>query len=80
MRSAGRSGRARGLFGPALLGVLCLARPILAGVNTWTTNGPEGGTVVAFAFDPTNSATVYAGTNGGGVFKTHERRRNLDVR
>src|SRR5205823_14592254 len=40
-----------------------------AGLNQWTSNGPEGGTVTALAIDPQTPATLYAGT-GGGVFKS----------
>src|SRR6266536_954053 len=41
-----------------------------AGVNVWTSSGPEGGIVNALAVDPVTPATVYSGTNGGGVFKS----------
>ncbi len=41
-----------------------------AGINEWTTNGPEGGAVFALAIDPKFPATLYAGTAGNGVFKT----------
>ena len=52
------------LLGPSLAGVAS------AGVNTWTTNGPDGGDIRALAIDPANPATLYAGTEGGGVFKS----------
>ena len=52
------------LFCPSLAGVAS------AGVNTWTTNGPEGGQIRALAIDPATPATLYAGTFGGGVFKS----------
>jgi photosystem II stability/assembly factor-like uncharacterized protein len=32
--------------------------------------GPEGGTIFALAIDQNTPATVYAGTVGGGVFKS----------
>src|SRR6266404_9556894 len=41
-----------------------------AGVNVWTSSGPDGGVVNALAVDPVTPATVYSGTNGGGVFKS----------
>jgi hypothetical protein len=41
-----------------------------AGVNDWTTTGPEGGNIFALAIDPNTPAMVYAGTYGGGVFKS----------
>src|SRR6476469_1721503 len=49
----------------ASLAFLCpsVAGVASAGVNTWTTNGPEGGNVLAFAFDPTNAGTIYAVTS-----------------
>ena len=47
--------------------LLAFARPSSAGVNAWSTNGPVGGTVTSFAFDPATAATVYAGTNGAGL-------------
>src|ERR1700693_4700295 len=71
-RRAPRFGR--GLLLP-LLAILPLLGPRLAGVasagvDTWTTNGPEGGEVQALAIDPANPATLYAGTAGGGVSKS----------
>ena len=44
-----------------------------AGVNAWTSSGPDGGIVNALAVDPVAPATVYAGTMGGGVFKSVNR-------
>ncbi len=38
-----------------------------AQVNVWTTNGPEGGNILALAVDPRTPTTVYAGTDGGGA-------------
>ncbi|MBI4464983.1 MAG: hypothetical protein HY647_09790 [Acidobacteria bacterium] len=32
--------------------------------------GPVGGFITSMAIDPANSATVYAGTDGGGIFKS----------
>ena len=46
---------------------LLLATPSRAG---WVSHGPEGGSVGALAVDPASPSTVYAGMNGGGVFKT----------
>src|SRR3989442_14561256 len=42
-----------------------------AGVNVWTTNGPEGGAISALAVDPQTPTTLYAGTTSGGVFKNN---------
>src|SRR5580765_7517922 len=41
-----------------------------AGVNSWTARGPEGRDVQILAIDPRDSATVYAGTYGNGIFKS----------
>lgn len=59
----------------ALLSVVLVALPSVAGVavageNVWTSNGPEGGTIRSLAIDPKNTQTIYAGTYGGGVFKS----------
>ena len=58
-----------------LIGLLVLftasqAGIVSAGTNVWTSNGPEGGTIFALAIDPATPATLYAGTYGGGVFKS----------
>ena len=42
-----------------------------AGINVWTTHGPYGGRVNVLALDPATSSTVYAGIDGGGVFKSN---------
>jgi uncharacterized repeat protein (TIGR01451 family) len=63
----------------------------LAGPGVWTTGGPySGGTVHSLAIDPSTPATVYAGTEAGGVFKSTDSGgswtavntglTNLDVR
>jgi photosystem II stability/assembly factor-like uncharacterized protein len=74
---AGRSRRLGGRFLLPILSVLILLCPSLsrtavAGVNAWTTNGPEGRQIFSLAIDPTNPATLYAGTSGGGVFKSSD--------
>jgi len=43
---------------------------VFAGFNVWTSNGPEGGDILALAIDPQTPATLYAGTWRGGVFKS----------
>lgn len=35
--------------------------------------GPPGGSVEALAIDPSTPATLFAGTHGGGVFKSTNR-------
>jgi photosystem II stability/assembly factor-like uncharacterized protein len=43
----------------------------LAQGDTWTSlGGPDGGIVRALAVDPVTPSTVYAATDGGGVFKS----------
>ena len=54
----------------ALALLASIPRATYAGVNVWTTNGPEGGYIGALAIDPTSPSTLYAGTSGGGVFKS----------
>ena len=61
--------RARWLFGAAFYVLLGIA-PAQAGLNQWTSNGPEGGPILSLAVDRVAPVNVYAGTNGGGVFKS----------
>ena len=53
-----------------VLVLCCFGKPTVASAQIWTSNGPEGGYIQALAIDPTTPATVYAGTPGGGVFKS----------
>ena len=77
-----------------LLFVFCCfltAMPVSAGLDQWTSIGPEGGVIEAIAIDPSAPDTIYAGTPGGGVFKsingggswsavnTGLNKQNLDV-
>src|SRR5437660_6796482 len=47
-------------------------------LNRWSSNGPEGATVLCLAIDPSRPAAIYAGTAGyggdyltnGGLFKS----------
>jgi len=43
--------------------------PAHAGVNRWTSGGPEGGLVHAIAIDPSDATHVFAGTEAG-VFRS----------
>ena len=55
------------------------AQPARAGLNTWTTHGPDGGyvgVVEVLAVDPLTSSTLYAGTNAGGAFKSTDAGAN----
>jgi photosystem II stability/assembly factor-like uncharacterized protein len=47
-----------------------LARPVLAGVDTWTRVGPDAGEVRVLAAAPTSPSTVYAGLGVGGIFRS----------
>src|SRR5215831_12927830 len=40
-----------------------------AGVNTWSTNGPEGGAFIKAVYDPINASIVYAAAQRG-VYKS----------
>lgn len=42
----------------------------IAGVNTWTSTGPEGGVIGTLAFDPSDPQVAYVGTDGAGVFRS----------
>src|SRR5439155_25723802 len=58
-----------------LIPIVILGGPSSAGVasaqsRTWISNGPEGGTIHALAIDPQTPGTLYAGTDGGGGFRT----------
>ena len=46
------------------------ATPVSAGVNRWTSIGPEGGWIRALAIDPLTPSILYAGTASGVVFKS----------
>lgn len=65
-RSPGHS-----LFLPLLLLTFtALAHPTAAAVGRWTPLGPDGGTVQALAADPARPGRLYAGTDGGGVWRS----------
>ena len=49
----------------ALLLCVTSAEPVVAGVNSWTTEGPFGASVSALAIDPVTPSTLYAGTYQG---------------
>lgn len=55
-----------------VLALLGFPRSGEAGDKVWTTGGPEGGAVDALAISPNFAVdqTLFAGTNGGGVYKT----------
>jgi photosystem II stability/assembly factor-like uncharacterized protein len=49
----------------ALLLVGMSSEPSSAALNRWSGSGPDGGTVLALAVDPTSAANLYVGTTGG---------------
>jgi photosystem II stability/assembly factor-like uncharacterized protein len=60
---------------PAGLLALALAAaawPAHAGVNFWTPLGPDGGSVVALAVSPAQPSLVYAGSAGGGFYRSED--------
>ncbi|HVR95005.1 MAG TPA: hypothetical protein VMW27_00215 [Thermoanaerobaculia bacterium] len=61
--------KTRPWFVLAVLCVLAFSLPARA-ENTWTPIGPDGGSVTAVVVHPTDPRLVWAGTNGGGVFKS----------
>ena len=48
------------------------AAPASAGVNRWTSQGPDGGSAYAITVDPSNPSIVYAGTYFAGVFRSDD--------
>src|SRR5229473_3025384 len=67
-----RSLRRPGVF-PVLI-LCCLGSARVASAQfgpTWTSIGPDGGTVLSLAVDPPAPSIVYAGTNGG-IFQSAE--------
>jgi len=64
-----------------VLAACCVLAPLLVPAHAaeaapWASNGPIGGNATAIAFDPSSPATVYAGTNGGGFFKSADGGAN----
>lgn len=55
---------------PVLLFGLWFPAILEAGINTWTTSGPESGRVEQIVVDPVNPSNIYVLTPYGGVFKT----------
>lgn len=70
-----RLGAARRTTTRGLLAACCALAPLLllargAEAGPWASHGPVGGNVTALAFDPSAPATLYAGTSGGGLFRS----------
>jgi len=51
-----------------VLSSFAAVRSVSAGVDRWTSLGPDGGSIWSLAADPASPGTVYAGTGGGGVW------------
>src|SRR6266545_1365267 len=49
--------------------------PASAGQNSWTTNGPYGGSISAVAIDPLDPRILYTGTDSG-LFKSTDEARS----
>src|SRR5438552_3552947 len=52
-----------------LVAMIVISPSAFAGINRWTSNGPQGGSVNALVVDPADDATVYA-TTDRGVYKS----------
>jgi photosystem II stability/assembly factor-like uncharacterized protein len=65
-----------GAWGLAVLQALLQFAPVSvwAGVNTWTSLGPDGGSVLTLAVDSQNPDIVYAATAGGFFASTDGAR------
>ena len=63
---------------PAPTATAMEATPIIES-NVWISRGLEGGTIYSLAIDPVTPATLYAGVDGGGVFKTTDGGWNWDT-
>ena len=73
--SPGRLVRARAALAAAcgLATVLLVAvpgAPLVAAVGSWSSLGPDGGSVTTVVVAPSNPQVVYAGARHGGVFKS----------
>jgi hypothetical protein len=65
--------RGRGpAMGLALLTAWLLAAPADAGLNVWSSNGPPSVSILSLAVDPLTPGTVYAGSNGQGIFRSRD--------
>ena len=55
---------------------LLVSKVASAGVNQWTSHGPEGAAIYELIVDASNPATLYAGTFTAGVFKSKDGGAN----
>jgi photosystem II stability/assembly factor-like uncharacterized protein len=59
-----------------LLFISVMSRQASAGLNQWTSIGPEGGYINTLAIDPINTNVIYTGTFSNGVFKSVDAGAN----
>lgn len=52
------------------IALIAVAPRSFAGMNRWTTSGPEGAVITSLLQDPADPRIVYAGTPGGGLFRS----------
>jgi photosystem II stability/assembly factor-like uncharacterized protein len=59
----------------AILPLVLLFVPLAAPLSNsvWTNKGPDGGEIWCIAVDPLAPGTLYAGTNGAGIFKSTDK-------
>jgi len=63
-----------------LVSLAFTASTVSAGVNVWTTNGPEGGDILALAVDPSSAATPLRRHRGlSRRLQEHQRREELEA-
>lgn len=55
-----------------VLALAAVAGPARAGVDVWTPIGPYGGSITVLAASPVQPSLVYAGSFGGGVYRSED--------
>ena len=64
------------LFIRFILTIGMIAPCTFGAAEVWVGKGPYGGEILCMAVAPLDSATLYAGTDGGGIFKSTDRGKN----
>src|SRR5262245_30798031 len=78
-------GIAKRIFAAPLVSAILWSMPCgisaSAGTNFWTTNGPEGESIIRLAIDPVTTTTLYAGAGAldGGSEKGHGLFKSTDA-
>jgi photosystem II stability/assembly factor-like uncharacterized protein len=62
-----------------VFGALGVTAPLAAQTGVWTPLGPEGGIVDVLVFAPSDPQVVYAGTQGGGVYRSTDGGRSWSL-